>query len=397
MNKKVLNAAMLVGLLAAGVAVAGWILTSAPKPVRIKPEVKARLVDVLPIETSQQSPYWQAGGEVQAAVSLVLQPRVSGRVQTVAVDAVPGAVLKAGAELVRLDTADFEAVVAQRQAALEQAQADLQIEQGQAALAADEYRMSGARLKGDDEALVLRKPQRRKAEAAVASARAALEQARLDLKYSKVTMPFTGQISSRSVAPGAQVSTSTELFSLVSTEHFWIEVKVPRAFLPMLDMQGRVTLSHPAWNGQTRHGRILHRLPDVDSSDRMARLLVDVEDPLALAASGPALLINDYVEVKLPGRELPDAIQVPLEQLDNQDRIWVVNNSTLQQRTLTVAWHGREYAWVTGGFEAGDQLLKGRVDAATPGMAVRVNQPASESGSAGESVGLSEASGSGKP
>ena len=373
MNRKVVNAVMLMGLLAAGVAVAGWILTSAPKPERIKPEVKARLVDVLPLARRNERPDWQAGGEVQAAVSLVLQPRVAGRVLSVSTAAVPGAVLKAGTELVRLDPADYEAVVAQRQAALEQAQADLQIEKGQAALAADEYRMSGARLKGDDEALVLRKPQRQKAEAAVASARAALEQARLDLQHSRVSMPFSGQISRRSVAPGAQVSTSTELFTLVSTEHFWVEVKVPRGFLAMLDMDAAVTLSHPAWNGQTRSGRILNRLPDVDSSDRMARLLVDVEDPLALRQPGPALLVNDYVEVRLVGRELADATVVPLALLDNQDRIWVVNNSQLQQRQLTVIWHGREYAWVSAGFEADDQLLNGRVDAATAGMPVRVN------------------------
>jgi RND family efflux transporter MFP subunit len=376
MNKNVLNGLMLAGLLAAGVAVAGWILTSAPKPARVKPEVKARLVDVQPLQASSQRPLLKVGGEVLASQSLSLQSRISGRVLQLNPEALPGAFLAAGTELVRLDADDYRILLAQKQALLEQARADLLIEKGQGALAADEYRMSGANLSSADKALVLRQPQRQKSEAAVASAEAAVRQAKLDLQRISVRMPFNGQIVSRSVAPGAQVSTATALFELINTDQFWIEVKVPRDFLHVLDMTAEVSISHPSWAGQTRMGRILKRLPDVASADRMARLLVAVDDPLGHRSGGPVLLVNDYVGVTLAGKAIDGAIAVPLEQLDNHNRIWVVNQQTLQQRQLTIAWRGREQAWATDGFASADQLLLSRVDAATPGMPVRVNNAA---------------------
>lgn len=378
MNKKVLNGLMLAGLLAAGVAVAGWILTSAPKPARIKPEVKARLVDVQPLQASSQRPWLTVGGEVRASQSLSLQPRVSGRVLTLNPEALPGALLAAGTELVRLDADDYLILLAQKQALLEQARADLLIEKGQGALAAEEYRMSGVNLSATDKALVLRQPQRQKSEAAVASAEAVVRQAKLDLQRVSVRMPFNGQIVSRSVAPGAQVATTSALFELINTDQFWIEVKVPRDFMQVLDMTADVPISHPSWSGQTRMGRILQRLPDVASADRMVRLLVAVDDPLASNRDGPALLVNDYVDVTLAGRVIDGAVAVPLQQLDNHNRIWVVNQQTLQQRQLTLAWRGREQAWATAGFASGDQLLLSRVDAATPGMAVRVNAAVTE-------------------
>jgi RND family efflux transporter MFP subunit len=378
MNKKVLNGLMLAGLLAAGVAVAGWILTSAPKPARVKPEIKARLVDVQPLQASPQRPVLKVGGEVLASQSLSLQSRISGRVLQLNPQALPGAFLAAGTELVKLDADDYRILLAQKQALLEQARADLLIEKGQAALAADEYRMSGANLSAADKALVLRQPQRQKSEAAAASAEAAVRQARLDLQRISVRMPFNGQIVSRSVAPGAQVSTTTALFELINTDQFWVEVKVPRDFLQVLDMTADVSISHPSWAGQTRMGRILQRLPDVASADRMARLLVAVDDPLGQRSGGPVLLVNDYVDVTLAGKVIEGAIAVPLEQLDNDNRIWVVNQQTLQQRQLIIAWRGREQAWATGGFADGDQLLLSRVDAATPGMMVRVNNAATD-------------------
>lgn len=378
MKNRLVSGILVVLILVGGVGGAWWIVTSAPKPARIKPEVKARLVDVAPLPVQARLPVWSAGGVVQAALSLNLQPQISGRIVSINADAVPGAWLKAGTELARIETADYEAVVVQRQAALEQALASLEIERGQGALAAEEYRMTGARLTEADQALVLRKPQRTAAQAAVDSARAALEQARLNLQRTRILMPFDGQIVSRQVAPGAQVSGNSVLFALVGTDEFWIETRVPADFMAILDMEAVVQISHPAWGGSKRQGRILQRLPDVNAADRMVRLLVAVSDPVGRREQQPSLLVNDYVSVELSGRAIAGAVVVPLALIDRANRIWVVNAGQLQQRVLEIAWRGREQAWVTAGLQEGDQLLNSKVDAATEGMPVRIAAAAGE-------------------
>lgn len=83
----------------------------------------------------------------------------------------------------------------------------------------DELGESGARTNRD---LVLRQPQLRTAEARVASAEAAVEQAKLDLQRTSIKAPFTLQVIERLIDVGSQVAPGDDLGRLVGIEEFWI-------------------------------------------------------------------------------------------------------------------------------------------------------------------------------
>lgn len=367
-----ISAVLVLLLLGGGAGAAYWIKISTPKPERVKPEVKARLVETVVIKSAANRPVWQAGGQVEAVEQVALKPRVSGYVDSVSPMAVPGAVLEQGALLATLDSTDFRLAVKQAQAAVSQAQAEVAMRKGDVAVAEEEYALVAADLPAADRALVLKQPQLEKAEATLASQQAALSAARLNLQRATLTMPFDGQVMSRSVSRGSQVGTGTELFELVNTERFWVRVKVPATFLNWLDDQADVTLSHPGWGGQTRTGMVVSRLPAVSASDRQAQVLVAVDDPLDLSRTGkPSLLLSDFVTVTLQGRRLDNTMAVPLTQLDDDDSIWVVNDGQLTRRELTVIYRGRKQAWVSAGFRSGDALLVNRIDGAVEGLPVR--------------------------
>lgn len=367
-----LGVLLIVVILAVSVAAALWILFSAPKPERIKPVIKARLVDVVDIQPSSQRPEWTAGGEVEAVEITELGARVSGYVKTLNAKAVPGAILKQGDALLWLDDASFRLAVTQQQAAVTQAKADLAVQQGEAAVAQDEYALVANDLSASDRALVLKQPQLNKAKAVLQGQKAALRSAQMDLSWTAVRMPFDGQVQSRSVSRGSQVSTASTLFEVVNTGHFWVRVKVPSTFLSWLDKDAEVVISHPGWKGEVRHGHIVSTLPGVSEADRQAQILVEVSDPLDLGGKGvPKLLLNDFVTVTLAGRSLDSTVVVPMRQLEDDDSIWVVNNRALTRRQLTVLYRGRQNAWVSDGFQAGDQLLTNRIDGAVEGLPVR--------------------------
>lgn len=383
---------LLVGLLvlAAGIGIAFYVIKSAPKPQRVKPEVKARLVEVEQIGAEQRLPGWVAGGEVVALDQVKLVAEVAGPVISVNGDAYPGAFLKKGTELARVDPESFEFVVAQRKASLMQAEAALELEQGQSALAAEEFELSGSQLEGEERALVLRKPQLKSAEAAVASARAALAMARSDLASTRVRMPFDGQVISRSVAVGTRVGTSTQLFEVMGTDSFQIEVKVPRSFITWLDTDSVARVTHPSWGGDSREARILDVIASVDSQDRQTRISLEIEQPLVSNNGLPPVYANDFVTVELLGKAIPDSVAIPLRQLElvtsekgESWQVWVVAGNELQRRALEVVYRGREFAWIRAGFESGDRLLLSRVDGATNGLPVRVEGESSVSSAAG--------------
>ena len=372
-----LGIVLIIVLLAGGAAAAAWIVQSAPRPDRVKPEIKPRLVETAPIQTGAARPTWQAGGQVEAVEQVALKPRVSGYVSRINPEAVPGALLAKGTQLAQLDDADFKLALARQQAAVDQARADVAIRQGDVAVAREEYALVAASLPAADRALVLKQPQLDKAKATLESQKAALKSARLDLARTAITMPFDGQVISRSVSRGSQVSTSTELFELVDTSRFWVRVKVPSSFVSWLDQQSEVTISHPAWGNTTRTGVVVSSLPGVAATDRQAQVLVAVDDPLDLKTKGqPRLLLNDFVSVELQGRTLANTVTVPLTQLEDDDSIWVVNDSRLTRRELNVVYRGRKLAWVSNGFQRGDQLLANRLDGVVEGQPVRVEQNA---------------------
>jgi len=365
------------GILLVGIAVAVVIVKSAPKPQRVKPETKARLVEVAPLQRQSSAPLWTAGGQVMSAQQVQLKPQVAGRIIELADAAVPGARLNKGDLLARIDPADFKLTVQQREAALIQAQASLDIEKGQASLAREEYELSQAQLSAKDKALVLRQPQIAQAKAAVKTAQANLSQAKLNLQRADIRMPFNGQINARSVSVGSQVSVSSNVFDLVNVEQFWIEVKIPAAFLPWLDRQQVAQITQSGWLGKTREANILNVLPAVDNSDRQVKLILALTDPLGLDNPElPPVLLNDFVEVQLQGRALENSYQIASRYLNDNNEIWVVNNNQLEKSALDVIYQGREYAWINAeadqGFQPDDRILISRIDAPVTGYPVRI-------------------------
>ena len=361
---------IVVVILAAAIGGYRLIVASAPVPERKQAEEVARLVDVQPLQRGAVRPTWSAGGTVVAADMVSLVPEVSGRVLSVTKEAVPGATLTAGTLLAKIDPIDFRLALKQAKASLAQAEADLAVEKGQVALAQEEFRLSGARLGDDDRALVLREPQLKAAEAAVATAQAAVEQAQANLQRTDIRMPFDGQIISRSISPGSQASSAAEMFSVVASDEFWIEVKLPRAFLVLLDKSQPVTVTQSGWGKRSRQAGVLNILPDVDSTDRQAKIVLRLERPLDDSV-GPVVLVNDFVNVTLNGRRLEETYVIPRRTLNDGDTVWVVNDGKLALRDVITEYVGRDSAWIKEGFRNGDQLLISQVDAAITGMAVR--------------------------
>lgn len=363
---------------AIGLVVAGYIARSDRQPIIAPPVTFKPLVETQVLERQSVRPFWKSNGLVIPSSRTRLAFQVPGQVDSVLETAVPGQVLQKGDELARLDTTDLNLAVLQRQASLSQAKAKLSIEQGQADLAAEEFRLSRSRNPSSRLDLVLRKPQLAAAQADVDIASAALDKAQADLSRGRLTMPFNGQLVEKNISLGANVTPSTTAFTVVATDQFWVEVKVSRAFLNWLDTGHPITLNLPQWQGRERQARLLNVLASVDSQDRQVKAIIAIDDPLLDSEQSPKVLINDFVAVTLAGVELPDHFYVPRQWLVDEDQVWVVNQDKLYRRQVSVTYTGRDYVWINSGFVAGDRLLVSQMDALIEGMSVRSRIPPAE-------------------
>jgi len=382
-------------VLGAAAATVSWMMQTASRAERTERPRQARLVEVVTAQAGSQRIDVQAQGTVRAARQTVVRPQVTGELVEVNESLEPGGHVARGELLVRIEPRDFELAVQMARSDLEQAEAELMIEQGNQAVAEREYELLDQELSEQERALVLRRPQLATARARLSQAQAELDDAELDLERTRISAPFDALVMEESVDIGTRLnSTQSEIATLIGTDRFWVELSVPQSDLRWIELPdgnapgARVILRQPrAWGeGVTREGRVLRLLSDVSERGRMARLLVAVEDPLALEPDKrgkPRLIVGQYLQAEISGRTIPNAIALDRGLLRQDDRVWVMNDDNrLEIRSVDVARRGYGRVIITDGLREGERVVATDIAAAAEGMALRLedgSEPDSDS------------------
>ena len=385
-RRRLLAALASLAVLAAGGGTAAWLVATREEPPRQTGKPRAVLVETRTVAREETRLDVHVQGTVRAAREVVVQPLVQGRIVEVHPKLVPGGLVEAGEVLVTLDPADFRLAVERNAAALTEAEAQLAREQGRQDVAEAEWQAfeKGLSEVPRDRRLALRIPQREAAEAAVRTARANLEQARLDLERTRVRAPFDAVVRSRDADLGALVSPQAPVAELIGTERFWVRITVPVRLLEYVDVPGLnagqgapVTVRQPLGEASIeRQGRILHLLGELDPNGRMARLLAEIPDPLGLEdgvdGRGLPLLADAFVDVAIAGNTRRPLVEIEREHLRGGDRVWVLGeDGRLQVREVEVVWRRPQTVLIGEGLEEGERLVTSRIGAAVDGMRLR--------------------------
>jgi hypothetical protein len=131
-----------------------------------------------------------------------------------------------------------------------------------------------------------------------------------------------------------------------------------------------------------RDGRVVRLLGDLDGVGRMARLLVEVDDPFDLATKDPKergmpLLLGAYVRVAVDGVALEGVAEIPRRALREQDKVYALTaDNTLSIRTINVVWGTDDTVLVTGPLKNGDRLVTSSLSTPVEGMKLRAAESA---------------------
>ena len=373
----------IVGLLiiAAGIGGAAYLKKTAPRADKRPPKVFAPLVEVTTVAPGSHQVLVTAMGTVTPARSLALESRVTGEVVRIHPEFQTGGLLKAGEEVLQIDPGDYELALTRAESAVVEAEYALQLERGRQEIARREW----AILNGDnpadplDKELALRRPHLRKAQADLAAARANLKQARLDLARTRITIPFNAVVRERNVELGSQVAAQEMLAELVGTDAYWIEVSIPVDRLSWIAIPRRsdeagAQVRVRNQNGLEVSGQVIRLLSDLEAEGRMARLLVEVRNPLGDEPAAPhaPLILGEYVRVDIQGRTLENVFRIPRTALRDNARIWVAGeDGTLQVRHVDPVWRDAEFVLLQEGLASGERLIVSDLAAAVDGMAIR--------------------------
>lgn len=348
----------------------------------------ASLVDVVQGEYGTFRPTIEAMGTVRPAQEITISGRVAGEVEALGENFVPGGFVAAGELLVRIDDADYRVALQRSESALEQAIAELEIEQGEQIAAASDYRQLDRELPPAHRALVLREPQGRSARARVESARADVEQAELSLQRTTVEAPFDAHVLARAVNVGSQVTAGSALGRLVGLETYWIEATVPVRELRWLAVPTDDEAGSPvsvrnrnAWSPDvTRTGQVARLIGELEGDTRLARILIAVDDPLARDSKtdGPPLMLGEYVECRIEGREIADVVRIDRDYIRADDTVWLMVDERLVIQPVDIVFRDDRYAYVREGLRADDQIVTTRLATVQEGLRLRRDDGAAE-------------------
>lgn len=370
-------------IIVAGIWGAMRLIESGPKAERRERKHNAPLVEVKALMPTDETIIVHAMGTVIPSRQINLYPEISGRIIAMDDHMEPGGKFKRGQTLFQIDPSDFELAIEQKQAAVDQVQAEYRIEQGQQATAKQEYELLGQDINEQDRDLILRKPQLQTIAAKLKSAQAQVEQAKLDLARTTISAPFNALVLERNVNIGSHITTGTALTQIVGTDTYWVQVSVPVDQLkwitiPSADIDTGSTVriyNEAAW-GKTVHrvGHVIRLAGSLEQQGRMAQLLVAVDDPIALKHGNtdtPPLLLDSYVRVEIDGTVLHDVYRIPRTALQHDDQIHLFKDGSLDVRDIKIIHRGPTDVIVESGIKPEEMLITSNLSAPVQNMPLR--------------------------
>ena len=361
-------------LIAMAVLVSQWLLREKPTMQRGERTAPPLTVEVATAEYGQFPLTIKALGKVTARELVELQPQVDGRVEWLNYDLGPGSTVSRGEALVRIEREPYQLALQTARSTLAERRAELQQEQGQRLVAEEEYDLLGSSLPDADRSLVLREPQLAAARARMDAAQAQVKLAERDLRLTALSAPFNALLVSRSVDIGDRVAPGTVMYTLAGADRFQIEVEVPASQLPMLNTpRAKVRIRGSQWpQGKFREGRFVRVIPVLEEQGRLARVLVELDDPLGIDdPSQPQLLLNDLARVEITGRADGQQVRIPLTALQDDNAVWVVRDGKIHIQPVQVSHLDDEFAVLESGLRGGETLVVTRLTSVTENMPVR--------------------------
>jgi membrane fusion protein (multidrug efflux system) len=329
-------------------------------PPKVTPEV-----GVVQIAPGAQPIVNELPGRTNARMIAEIRPQVSGIIQERTF--VEGANVKAGDVLYRIDPAIYQAEVASAQAALEKAEANLKSIQVKAERYAELLKINAVSKQDHDDAQASQK----QAQADIALAKAALDTARINLGYTRITAPISGRVETSVVTPGALVTANqtAALTTVQQLDPIYVDVTQPSSELLRLKRElasgklkrvgsdeARIKVLLEDGSVYPHAGRLKFSGVTVNPTSGAVTLRAVVPNPEGL------LLPGMYVRAQLEEAVDEAAILVPQQSVTRTAKgdalVLVVNaQNKVEQRPVDVSRAVGSQWMVDAGLAAGDRVI----------------------------------------
>jgi len=361
---------------AVGILLSSCTKEEAPPPVAPPPQVV-----VATVEKSDVPIFGEWIGRLDGSANVDIRARVQGYVQEIAFN--EGTVVKAGDLLVRIDPRPYAAALAQAKAELAQGIANQQKADQEEQRQSQLYNKKIASDQDYNNAVQANLA----AKATVDAARAAQDQAQLNLDFATITSPITGIVGRTDfsvgnfVAAGSSGAEITKIstvdpielrFSISEKDYLAAAEEISAPLAKPLDQRDEdFELIRADGKVHPYKGRLLASDRAVDPNTGTFRVTAVFPNP------GNILRPGQYARVRLKTEERTGAILVPqraVVELQGKNFVWVVDDTNkTSMRSITVGPQIGSDWLIETGLNAGERIVVDGLQKVREGGLVRLS------------------------
>lgn len=382
-------------LIAIGILIGGLMsTTSCSKPAQAPPKAGPPEVGIMVVQPERVAITTELSGKTAASMVAEVRPQVGGIIQKRLYT--EGSDVKAGEVLYQIDPASYQAVFAGAKAALARTEANVVPVRLKAERYQELVKINAVSRQDLDDVNASLKL----AEADIESAKAALDTARINLAYTRVTAPISGRIGRSTVTNGALVTANQPVALATIQQLSSMYVDVTQSSADMLKLKQKLA-SGLLKKGGASQARVKLLLEDgsaypLPGSLKFSEVTVDPgTGSIILRAVFPnpkqALLPGMFVRAILEEGINEQAILIPQRGVTRNPKgeamvMLVGAEEKVEPRIIKVAQTVGESWLVSEGLKTGDRVILEGFQKARPGTPVKAvpfgSAPASAPGGA---------------
>lgn len=338
---------------------------------------QAPLVGVVTIKSEPASLVSELPGRITAFQTAEIRPQVSGIIRKR--EFTEGSQVKQGQSLYSIDAAPYEAALASAKAALARAEANLQVNQSRVKRLGELVKDNLVSKQDYEDSQAVFK----QAQADVLAAKAQVKSSQINVDYTRVTAPISGQISKSSVTAGALVTANQGQALAVISQLDPIYVDITQSSVDLLRLKQAVATGIISQSDESAKVSLVLENGETYSHQGSLQFSEVTVDPttgsITLRAIFPnpdgVLLPGMYARAEIQEGVRQDAIMVPQRGVTRNARgeatALVVNADNIVEARVLKTNRTQGDQWlIEDGLNEGDRVIVEGVQFARPGAPV---------------------------